>query len=121
MAKHRGPKLAPKYEEMPNIRRPFSKDKYLLCPKHEYVFVEGATCPGCEKATRSILDDWQPSQDQQDVQDDYGQAVTLSMAAAAAEQKIPKEGTYKLARCPLHHQVYVEGLDECPDCKCWAC
>jgi len=113
--------MTKKYEEMPNIRRPFSKDKYFLCPKHEYVFVEGSCCPRCEVGSRSIFDDWQPSQDQVDERDDYGQAVTLSMAAAAAEQKIPKPGTYKLARCPLHNHVYVEGLSECPECKCWAC
>lgn len=110
-----------KYEEfVPDIRRG-SSQKYLLCPKHDFVFVEGYQCPGCKVGARSILDDWQPSQDQHDVRDEYGQAVTLSMAAAAAEEKIPKPGTYKVMRCPLHGHNYVEYLSECPECKCWAC
>lgn len=107
--------------DITDIRPGHRHEKFLLCPKHDMVFVEGYQCPDCKVGARSIFDDWQPSQDQRDVRDEYGQAVTLSMAAAAAEEKIPKEGTYKLRRCPLHNHVYVEYLNECPECKCWAC
>jgi hypothetical protein len=113
----------PKYKEVkiPDIRPHLRQEKFLACLKHGMVFIEGFQCPDCKSGARSIFDDWQPSQDQGDVRDEYGQAVSLSMAAAAAEEKIPQPGVYKMARCPLHGHVYVQGLNECPECKCWAC
>lgn len=102
--------------DVPDVRDP--KRQYLWCPKHQMVFVEGARCPCCKVLPRNIFDAWEPSVEQDEtVKDEYGQGIMLSRAAAAAEQKIPVPGTYRIRQCPLHDMPYIEGLSTCPECE----
>ena len=122
MPKRRGPKMAkPKYTKMENIRH-WEKVKYVMCNKHGYVFAEGFECPDCMSKSRSIFDAWEPSVEQEGEEEQS--TVGLSLVAAMAREKIPDgvvaKSVYKLAICPLHKIEYVEGLNECPECKCWA-
>jgi len=110
-----------KYEKMKNLR-PWEKNpkQYLLCRKHSMVFLEGCECPDCERSqARNIFDPWEPSVEQDQQEETYDPLI-LSMVAAAAGEKIPMPGVYKLEVCPLHNLQYVVGLNECPECKCWS-
>lgn len=116
------PRKKPKYEEIsehevftfaPHMR----KKKYFRCNKHDYVFVEGCVCPKCESPRRSIFDDWQPSQD--DTKEEQEERPAFVDIVSYAEKQIPL-GVFKVVMCSLHNLPYVEGLNECPECKCWA-
>ena len=111
------------YQKMENIR-PWEKrpKQYMKCTKHNMVFLEGWECPDCEKHKfRDIFAPWEPTCDTQPEQELLrDQSVTLSVVAAASEQAIPPTGVYRLAICPLHKMEYIQGLNECPECRCWA-
>ena len=44
--------------KMENIRPDNKKSQYMLCAKHNMVFLEGWKCPDCMKLVRSIFDPW---------------------------------------------------------------
>lgn len=112
----------PQYEEVhehevftfaPHMR----KKKYFRCVKHDYVFVEGCCCPKCESPRRSIFDDWQPSQGDELPPEEERPAFVDILAYVENQQPL---GTFKMVKCELHNMPYIEGLSECPECKCWA-
>lgn len=115
------PKKKPKYEEVsehevftfsPHMR----VKKFFRCPRHDYIFVEGCVCPKCESPRRSIFAEWEPSQDTQLVEEEEHPAF---FDVLKIEKDLPV-GTFKVVKCSLHNLPYVEGLNECPECKCWA-
>jgi hypothetical protein len=87
--------------------------EYEFCEKHNMTYGRGFCCPYCSKPSRSIFDEWTPSQEQvesEEVLEEWGDDQFAKLA-------MDGQYTLKMLVCPIHGERYIQGFSKCPWCE----